>query len=393
MPWSKTSTMDQKKLFIKDYIRSGFAMAELCRRYGISRPTGYKWVDRFESDGLAGLQERSTRPSGCSHETAIEITEALLELRRRHPYWGAKKLLTILTKRHPTVPWPARSTVCDLLSRHGLIERKRRRTYPGHAGRPVASMDAPNDTWCIDFKGEFKTGDGQYCYPLTVTDGCSRFILGCQGLPSTGHQGAKPVLQRLFRKYGLPTIIRSDNGVPFATTAIGRLSRLSIWWIRLGIHPELIEPGHPEQNGRHERMHRTLKQETTRPPAATMRGQQRRFDRFRTEFNVERPHEALDQETPASRYTPSPRPLPAKLPPFEDPAHFETRLMSRNGGFRWAHRRVPLSHLLEGQYIGLEEVDDGIWDVYYSTVRLGQMDERLLSVEDALGRRMRNPKV
>lgn len=393
MPWSETSTMDQKTLFIKDYIRGGFAMTELCRRYEISRPTGYQWVARFEADGLPGLREQSRRPQGCSHETAIEIPEALLELRRRHPYWGAKKLLTILTKRHPRVPWPARSTVCDLLSRHGLIARQRRRTYPGHPGKPVQSMDAPNDTWGIDFKGEFKTGNGQYCYPLTVTDGCSRFILGCRGLPSTSHQGAKPVLQHLFRTYGLPTIIRSDNGVPFATTAIGRLSRLSIWWIRLGIYPELIELGHPEQNGRHERMHKTLKQETTRPPAATMRSPQRRFDRFRAEFNDERPHEALDQETPASRYTPSLRTLPAKLPPVEYPAHFETRLMSRNGGFRWAHKRIPLSHLLEGQYIGLEEVDDGIWDVYYSTVRLGQMDERLLRVEDAFGRRMRNPKV
>ena len=201
------------------------------------------------------------------------------------------------------------------------------------------------------------------------------------------------MLQRLFHTYGLPTIIRSDNGVPFATTAIGRLSRLSIWWIRLGIYPELIELGHPEQNGRHERMHKTLKQETTRPPAATMRSQQRRFERFRAEFNDERSHEALNQETPASRYTPSRRPLPARLSPVEYPAHFETRLMSRNGGFRWARKRIPLLHLLEGQYIGLEEVDDGIWDVYYSTVRLGQMDERLLRVEDALGRRMRNPQV
>ena len=263
----------------------------------------------------------------------------------------------------------------------------------GTPASPPNRWTRPNDTWCVDFKGEFKTGDGQYCYPLTVTDGCSRFILGCHGLRSTGHEGTKTVVRRLFEKYGLPTIIRSDNGVPFATTAIGRLSRLSIWWIRLGISPELIEPGHPEQNGRHERMHKTLKQETTRPSAATLRSQQRRFDRFRTEFNVERPHEALDQETPASRYAPSRRALPSRLLPIEYPPHFEKRLMSRNGGFRWASKRVPLSHLLEGQYIGLEEVGDGIWDVYYSTVRLGQMDERLLRVEDAFGRRMRNPKV
>ena len=212
-------------------------MAELCRRYGISGPTGYKWVDRFEASGVPGLQERSRRPHGCSHETAIEVTETILGLRRKHPYWGPKKLLTILTQRHPRVPWPARSTVGDLLSRHGLIERKRRRTYPGHPGKPAQSMDAPNDTWCIDFTGECKTGDGHDGYPLTVTDGYSRFIFGCQGLGSTAHAGAKPVLQRLFHADGLPTIIRSDRVVPFATTAIGRVRRLSIWWIRLGIYP------------------------------------------------------------------------------------------------------------------------------------------------------------
>jgi hypothetical protein len=254
-------------------------------------------------------------------------------------------------------------------------------------------MDAPNDTWCVDYKGEFKTGDGIYCYPLTITDGCTRYILRCHGLSSTSHKGAKPVFRAAFKEYGLPKIIRSDNGIPFATTAIGRLSRLSIWWIRLGIYPELIEPGKPQQNGRHERMHKTLKQQTTRPPAATMRGQQRRFDRFCTEFNKERPHEALDQKTPASQYAASSREFPNKLAAIEYPAHFEKRLMSRNGGFRWASKRVPLSHLLEGQYIGLEEVGDGIWDVYYSHVRLGQMDERILKVEDALGRRMRNPQV
>lgn len=393
MPWSETSSMDQKRLFIAACQRGALSLAELCRRYGVSRPTGYKWIQRFEEEGPPGLQERSRRPKGCSHETAIEITETILELRRRHPFWGAKKLLPILERRHPNVHWPARSTICDLLSRHGMVERKRRRRYPGHPGKPSAHMEAPNETWCADFKGEFKTGDGVYCYPLTVTDGASRFLLGCQALPSTAHETAKPIFRRLFQEYGLPQRIRSDNGVPFATTAIGRLSRLSIWWIRLGIQPQLIEPGRPQQNGRHERMHKTLKQQTTRPPAATARGQQRRFDRFRREFNEERPHEALGQHTPASRYEASPRPFPAKLPPIEYPAHFEKRLMSRNGGFRWASKRIPLSHLLEGQCIGLEEVGDGIWDVYYSNVRLGQMDERILKVEDALGRRKRNGRL
>ncbi len=393
MPWSETSTMDQKRLFIQDYMRGSFSMAELCRRYGISRPTGYKWVERFEAEGLPGLEERSRRPQGCSRATALEATEAILELRRRHPYWGAKKLLAILGKRHPTVVWPAKSTVCDLLSRHGLVKKRRRQKYPGHAGKPAPSMDAPNDTWCVDYKGEFKTRDGKYCYPLTASDGCSRYLLGCQALRSTAHKGAQPVFQRLFREYGLPEGILSDNGVPFATLAIGRLSRLSVWWIRLGIHHKLIEPGHPEQNGRHERMHRTLKQHTALPPAATLRGQQQRFNRFRTEFNEERPHEALNQETPASRYESSPRELPSKLPPIEYPDHFEKRAVGPNGGFKWFGTDVSLSHLLERQYIGLEEVGDGIWGVYYSHVRLGQMDERILKVEDALGRRMRNPQV
>jgi len=382
--------MDQKRLFIAAYQRGALSLTEPCRRYGVSRPTGYQWIQRFEEEGPPGLQERSRRPKGCSHETAIEITEAILELRRRHPFWGAKKLLTVLERRHPNVHWPARSTVCDLLSRHGMVERKRRRRYPGHPGKPSAPMQAPNETWCADFKGEFRTGDGVYCYPLTVTDGASRFLLGCQAPSATAHETAKPVFRRLFQEYGLPERIRSDNGAPFATTAIGRLSRLSIWWIRLGIHPELIEPGRPQQNGRNERMDETLKQQTTRPPPASSRGQQRRFDRFRQEFDEERPHEALGQKTPASLYAASPRPFPAKLPPIEYPAHFEKRLMSRNGGFRWASKRVPLSHLLEGQCIGLEEVDAGIWDVYYSDVRLAQMDERILEVEDALVRVPKN---
>ncbi|HEY5646024.1 MAG TPA: IS481 family transposase [Pseudomonadales bacterium] len=391
MPWSETSAMDHKRLFIMDYLQGTFALTELSARYGISRPTAYKWIERFLEEGYRGLEERSRRPRRCARATPPAQVAAILDLRRRHPFWGAKKLLTILAQRHPGQTWPARSTVCDLLAREGLVTRKRRRRYPGHPGKLEPSMAAPNDTWCIDYKGEFKTGDGRYCYPLTVTDGCSRYLLGCRGLGSTAHEMAKPVLRRLFREYGLPRIIRSDNGIPFATTAIGRLSRLSIWWIRLGIQPELIELGHPEQNGRHERMHRTLKQETTRPAAGTLRAQQRRFDRFRAEFNTVRPHEALGQATPASRYHPSPRPFPTRPPTIEYPAHFETRLMSKNGGFRWASRRVPLSHLLAGQYIGLEEVADGIWDVYYSTVRLGQMDERTFTVEDALGRRQRRP--
>lgn len=393
MPWDQSTTMDHKRLFIADYLARSFTIVELCERYGVSRPTGYKWIERFHDNGYTGLEELSRRPRHCPNQTSEDLVEEILELRRKHPFWGAKKLLRILSRRQPNRSWPGRSTISDLLKRHGLIDKKRRRKYPGHPGKPETSMDAPNDTWCADFKGEFKTGNGIYCYPLTVTDGCSRYLLECKGLPSVAHTEAKPVFAKIFRKFGLPRIIRTDNGAPFATTAIGRLSRLSVWWIRLGIFPELIQPGRPSQNGRHERMHKTLKQETTRPPAKTMRGQQLRFNQFIDEFNNVRPHEALDDETPASLYTPSNRDYPSRLSPIEYPGHFEKRLVSRNGGFRWNSTRVPITHTLEGEYVGLEEVDDGLWDVYFGPVRLGQMDERTLTIQDALGNRRRRRKV
>jgi len=393
MPWDQRSAMDQKRLFIADYLSRSFSIVELCSRYGVSRPTGYKWIRRFLDHGYTGLDELPRRPSRCPHRTPDELVAFILDLRRKHPTWGAKKLLKILHKRRPDPAWPARSTVSDILKRHGLVEKKRRRTYPGHPGKPLTPMNRPNDIWCADYKGEFKTRDGIYCYPLTITDGCSRFLLDCRGLRSTEHDLAKPVFLKTFRSFGLPKIIRTDNGTPFATTAIGRLSRLSVWWIRLGIFPELIEPGKPQQNGRHERMHRTLKRETTRPAAATLRGQQIRFNRFREEFNNVRPHEALDQETPASCYTDSPRPYPSRLPQIEYPEHFEKRLVSRNGGIRWRCEWVNVSHVLGGEHVGLEEVDDDRWDVYFGRVRLGQLDERTFTIKDALGNRARRGKV
>lgn len=225
--------------------------------------------------------------------------------------------------------------------------------------------------------------------PLTLVDGYSRYLLACQGLRSTAVVGARPVFQRVFEEYGLPRIIRTDNGVPFATTALGRLSLLSVWWIRLGIYPELIEPAHPEQHGRHERMHRTLKAEATRPPSGNLSAQQVRFNRFRREYNDDRPHEALDQETPASAYRPSFRPLPLKLAPIEYPGHFEVRLVSRNSGIRWNHHWVCVTHTLAGEYVGLEEIDDGIWEVYVGSFTLGRMDERILRIEDHKGRTVR----
>jgi putative transposase len=386
MPWQETLLMDQRVQFIADYQRDEFEVAELARRYGISRKTAYKWIDRYDASGPGGLVDRSHRPAHSPHATSETIVAALLGVRRLHPTWGAKKLLKIVARREPTWTLPARSTVCDLLGRAGLVTTTRRRAVPAHPGHALIPMTAPNGTWTADFKGHFKTRNGVYCYPLTIVDGFSRYLLVCQGLLSTAIVTARPIFLRLFQEHGLPLIMRTDNGVPFATTALGRLSTLSVWWIRLGILPELIAPASPQQNGRHERMHRTLKAEATRPPSANLQAQQTRFNRFRHEYNEERPHEALNQETPASQYHSSGRERPRQLAPLEYPGHFEVRLVSRNSGIRWKKHWVCVTHTLAGEHVGLEEVGDGLWDVYFGSLRLGRMDERRLQIEDHKGR-------
>ena len=386
MPWRETAPMDQRTQFIADHLRETQTITELCDRYGVSRKTGYKWIDRYLRLGPAGLEERSRRPHRAPNQTADEIVAAILEARHRHPAWGGKKLRVLLQRRHPRWTLPGRSTVCDILSRHGLVPTRRQRRRIGHPGKPTTIMGAPNAVWCADYKGQFKTGDGRYCYPLTVTDGFSRYLLGCQGLGSTAVAEAQPVFTRLFKEYGLPLRIRTDNGVPFATTTLARLSKLSAWWVRLGILPEFIEPGRPDQNGRHERMHRTLKAATTRPAAGSLGAQQRRFNGFREEFNHERPHEALDQQTPATCYHPSPRPMPDRLPSLEYPDRFEVRYVSANGGIRWNHKFVTVSQVCVGEYVGLEEIDDGIWNVYFGPLKLGRLLERHMRIEDAYGR-------
>ena len=386
MPWRETSPMDQRTRFIADHLRETHTITELCDQYGVSRKTGYKWIDRYLRLGPAGLDDHSRRPHRAPNQTADEIVAAILEARQRHPAWGGKKLRALLQRRHPRWTLPGRSTVCDILRRHGLVPTRRQRRRLGHPGKPTTIMGAPNAVWCADYKGQFKTGDGRYCYPLTVTDGFSRYLLGCQGLGSTAAAEAQPVFTRLFNEYGLPLRIRTDNGVPFATTTLARLSKLSAWWVRLGILPECIEPGRPDQNGRHERMHRTLKAATTRPAAGSLGAQQRRFNAFREEFNHVRPHEALAQQTPATCYHPSPRPMPDRLAPLEYPDRFEVRYVSANGGIRWNHRWVNVSTVCVGEYVGLEEIDDGIWNVYFGPLRLGRLLERHMRIEDAYGR-------
>jgi transposase InsO family protein len=378
--------MSRRLEFVEDAARGLYSMTELCTRYGISRRVGYKWIARYEADGIDGLLDQRRVAKTHPHRMPAELAALLVACRQAHPTWGPRKLLAYLARRHPRAAWPAASSVGALLKREGLVRARRRRPALGHPGRPTTPMDAPNAVWTTDFKGQFRTGDGVYCYPLTVVDGHSRFLLDCRGLLSVETVGARGVFERLFRAYGLPERIRSDNGIPFATSALGRLSALSVWWIKLGITPELIEPSSPQQNGAHERMHKTLKAEATKPPKATLRAQQRRFDAFRAEYNAERPHEALANTTPADHYTASPRPYPRRLAEMEYPGHFQVRYVSRNGGVRWHNQWVNVSHVLAEEYVGLEEVADGIWSVYFGPVLLGRFDERELRIHGAHNR-------
>jgi len=376
MPWRETSPMEQRLEFVHEFATGLFTMTELAEQYGISRNTGYKWVERFEAAGIGGLADQSRRPHSSPETTDPAVVEALVRLRQRRPRWGARKLLAVLTRQQPDVAWPARSTACAVLKARGLVRARRVRHPRLPAVAPRRPITALNEVWTTDFKGEFRTGDGAYCYPLTLRDGLSRFVLRCDALG--GHTTAltRPRFERAFAEYGLPERIRSDNGPPFGGAGLGRLSRLAVWWIRLGIVPERIEPGHPEQNGAHEQFHAVLKAETARPPARTAAAQQRRFTRFCAEYNYERPHEALNDETPATQYRPSSRALPRRLPPLEYPGHAEIRHVSTTGCVSWHNAPLFVSEALAGEAIAFEEIDDGIWTIAFATVVLGRFDER-----------------
>jgi len=376
MPWLETSPMEGRMDFVREYESGLFTMTELAAQYGISRKTGYKWLDRHAADGLAGLQDRSRRPHASPQATDPTLLEMLIRLRRRHPHWGAKKLLTVAARRAPRADWPCAATVTTHLKAAGLIPTRRRRHPPMPvAARPRPPMTVANEVWTTDFKGEFFTGDRRYCYPFTLRDGWSRFVLRCDALTAHTLAVTRPCFERAFAEYGLPDRIRSDNGPPFGGPGLGRLSTLAAWWIRLGIVPERITPGHPEQNGSHEQFHAVLKAETTRPPAATARAQQRRFTRFCREYNHERPHEALAQEVPATRYQSSQRLLPRRLPPLEYPGHAAIRRVDQNGYVSW-RRPLFVSVALAGEAVAFEEVDEGMWTVTFATVVLGRLDER-----------------
>jgi transposase InsO family protein len=351
-------------------------MTEWCEQYGISRKTGYKWAARYEAGGQVALVDSSRRPHTMPRATDAAIVAQLCDARRQHPTWSARKLLRILRDRDPTQPWPARSTGCALLKAHGLVRVRRRRNRTRAAAAPLAPMIEPNDVWTTDFKGEFRTRDGFYCYPFTLRDGFSRYVLRCDALSGKQTEEVRRCFERAFAAYGLPARIRSDNGGPFAASGLTRLSHLSVWWLRLGIVPERIALGHPEQNGSHEQFHRVLKAETTRPPAPHRAAQQQRFRRFCTEYNQLRPHEALHDATPASCYRRSTRPLPARLPPLLYPGHLEVRRVSSCGTVSWRDRALYLTEVLAGEYVGFEEIDEATWLVYFGPTRLARFDER-----------------
>lgn len=376
MPWTHTHPMLERAAFIAAHESGLYSVAELADRFGVSRKTAYKWLTRYREGGPDGLHDRSHAFRAHPHRTPPEVEALLVACRRAHPTWGPRKLRPYLARRHPALALPAPSTIGAVLQRYGLVEPRRRRRKPIHPGRTPLVTTAPGDVWAADFKGQFKTGDGVYCYPLTVTDAHSRFVLCCHGLPSTGQGGVFPPFERVFREHGLPGAIRTDNGSPFATNALCGLSELSVWWIKLGIDHQRIEVGRPEQNGAHERMHRTLKAETARPPERDMARQQARFDRWRAEFNEERPHEALGGATPASVHRPAPRSMPEVLPGPEYPPHFEKRWVSKCGTYKWKRHQLFIIHVLGHEWIGLEEVGDGLWSVHFYDRLLGRLDER-----------------
>jgi transposase InsO family protein len=366
--------MDEKLRFVFAYERKEWSMSQLCREFGISRETGYVWLRRYRLMGAGGLLELARAPLRHPNQTAAVVEEAVLGLREAHMSWGPRKLKRVLERDQPDRVWPASSTMGAMVKRAGLVaaRRKRRRTEP--YTEPLGHAVESNRVWCADFKGWFRCGDGTRIDPLTISDAYSRYLLRCQAVEKTDTGRVRAIFEAAFREYGLPEAIRTDNGAPFASLALGGLSRLAVWWIRLGITPERIAAGHPEQNGRHERMHRTLKQDLHL--AQDRRAQQRELDRFRREYNQVRPHEALGMQTPESVYAPSPRVYPEQAPEIEYPETMLVRTVKRHGHFRWKMHDVFLSDVLWGERVGLLPVDDGCYRIYFADLPLAHFDAR-----------------
>ena len=377
MPWKESNVQEERIKFVAAWKQGGWTMTDLCNEFGISRKTGYKYLERYNDEGVDGLKCKSRARKFHPNATRPELVELIIEMRKEHPSWGPRKLLARLRGRYPRIPlddWPCNSTVSEILKRNGYVRKVRKRRRAPPTLFPFSHVGNPNDLWCTDFKGRFTVGSGQRCDPLTITDAHTRYLLECKAVKKTNTENVQKVFENIFREYGLPRAIRSDNGSPFAATSLGGLSRLSVWWLKLGITLERIEPGKPQQNGRHERMHLTLKKETALPPMSSLNRQQKEFDRFREEYNTERPHEALSYRAPADIYKRSPRKFPGKRLEMHYPTHMETETVSDEGTIRYGVHRIFLTSALRGERIGLEEIDERHRRVNFAHAALGLID-------------------
>jgi transposase InsO family protein len=380
MPWKETCVMDEKVKLIADWLSEDYSITDLSEIYHVSRKTVYKWIDRYDIMGLDGLKDKTSAPLTRPRATPLDIISYILAAKSRHTKWGPRKLIAWLKNQYPEKKWPVASTAQTILKREGWVKTRHRRRHTPSYTEPFINSKAPNDVWCADFKGQFRMGEGRICYPLTISDSYSRYLLCCQGLYRPTYSGTKLHFEHVFREYGLPRAVRTDNGAPFASVALGGLSSLAVWLVKLGITPERIEPGKPEQNGRHERFHRTLKEATINPPRYSLAEQQRAFDRFRPEYNTERPHEAHGQKPPASVYQRSSREYPDKLPIIIYPDHYIVRQVRIGGPLKWKGDLVYVSKALVGEPLGLKQIDDQLWEVYFSFLLLGILDERLRKI-------------
>jgi transposase InsO family protein len=379
MPWKEVTAVNERMQFVAR-LKAGERMSDLCREFGISRKTGYKFERRYEERGPNGLYDFSRRPKRLARQVSAGIQTAILELKREKPTWGAAKIQEVLRRQHPQMEVPVRSTIHDLLDQHGLVKKRgKRRRYQAYPTLREEDIKSPNQLWCADFKGQFRMGNAKYCYPLTVTDFHTRYLLGCEGMESTQSDSAREGFEWIFREYGLPTRMRTDNGVPFSSRSVQGLSTLSVWWMRLGIQVERIEPGQPQQNGRHERMHRTLKEEIPPRSAKNLLAQQEQLDRFREDFNERRPHEALKMKCPADVYKRSLKRYPETLPEPSYPDHDLVRVVYGSGSVHFRGKgEFFLSAALAHQAIGMEEEEDGIWRINFMDLDLGFLDEQTM---------------
>lgn len=391
MPWKETTMMEQKLEFINEWRSGNFSLSELCRQFGISRPTAYKYLERYEKEGLEGLKEKERTPHSHPRQTGEEIENRIVAHRREHPRWGGEKIWKLLHKDFNEEEIPCVSTVNRIIKRHGLIRERRRRprVKPVY---PIFNPQACNEVWSADFKGKFRMGNKLYCHPLTIADSYSRYVFTAKGLYGECFEPTQKEFRRVFQEYGLPKQIHTDNGRPFgAVQAIQRLTRLSVWFIEHGVEPVYSDPAHPEQNGRHERMHRDLKGEATRPPCFDLRAQQRKFNTFVHEYNFERPHAALELETPGAVHVSSRRQYKEKAAEWVYPPHFQVRQVCRNGALRWRSTKwVMIATSLIEKNVGLEEIGEGLWRVYFRQKMLGYFEQETLRIQDELGRLKRN---